>query len=144
MEEVKRAEDIFDILEESYPYESIMAWLNTEKQKNEEEKKEITQSKESIPDSVKVGNVEYDVNSKDCVEIDGDKNFQGSCDFLGTEISILDSLSDERKKDIFFHELTHAIFYEASYDEHDEEMIDRIGKALHQVVSDNSELLKNL
>lgn len=79
----------------------------------------------------------YSVASKPYIEIESDRNFQGSCDYLNTEISIIEDLSEERKKDVFFHELIHAVFYEAGYEEQDEDMINRIGKILHQVISDN-------
>lgn len=91
----------------------------------------------TLPKEVKVGGVIYSVASKPFIEIDSDRNFQGMCNYLDTEICILEDLSNERRKDVFFHELTHAIFYEAGYDEQDEDMINRISKVLHQVINDN-------
>lgn len=90
-----------------------------------------------LPTEIKVGSVVYKATFKPYIEIESDRNFQGVCDYLNTEIGILEDLSEERKRDVFFHELTHAIFYEAGYEEQDEDMINRIGKVLNQVISDN-------
>lgn len=90
-----------------------------------------------IPSKILVGGIEYDVEFQQFIEIDSDRNFQGVCDYQNTKIKILESLSEERKEDVFFHEVTHAIFYEAGYDDQDEEMIIRIGKVLHQLIKNN-------
>lgn len=89
------------------------------------------------PKHVKVGQVIYEVLEKKVVIVEEDRNFQGSCNYTNTTINILDSLSEERKKDVFFHELTHAIFYEAGYDEQEEDMINRVAKVIHQVIKEN-------
>lgn len=91
----------------------------------------------TIPDTVQVGAVNYDVVTKPFIDIDGERNYQGSCDYLNTQIELVEDMSDERKEDTFFHELTHAIFYEAGFEEQDEDMINRVGKVLHQVIKDN-------
>lgn len=91
----------------------------------------------NLPTEIKVGGVFYNVICKPYIEIESDRNYQGVCDYQNTEICILEDLSKERRKDVFFHELTHAIFCEAGYEEQDEDMINRIGKILHQVISDN-------
>lgn len=70
------------------------------------------------------------------IDVGGERNFQGMCHFDQAKIEILSSLSDQRKEQTFIHELTHAIFYEAGYDEQDEDMINRVGIVLHQVVKD--------
>lgn len=90
-----------------------------------------------IPLTVKVGSVTYDVVSKPYIEIDGDRNYQGCCSYPNTEISLLADLSSERKESTFIHELTHAIFYEAGFEEQDEDMINRVSKVFHQVINDN-------
>ena len=90
-----------------------------------------------IPETVKVGGVCYEVSEEPFIEIDGERNYQGSCSFHNTEISILADISEERKVNVYVHELTHAIFYEAGFEEQDEDMINRIGNVLHQVLQDN-------
>lgn len=91
-----------------------------------------------MDESVKVGQLIYDVTQCPVIVIGEDRNYQGSCSYTNTEINILDSLSEERKKDVFFHELTHAIFYEAGFEDQDEDMINRVAKIIHQVVKENS------
>ncbi|WP_086348765.1 hypothetical protein [Candidatus Enterococcus clewellii] len=88
-------------------------------------------------DEIKVAGVTYQIKEVPVVEIERDKNFLGFCDHDNTEIHVLDELSDQRKDDVLFHELTHAIFFEAGYDDQDEDMINRVGKVFHQVIKDN-------
>lgn len=90
-----------------------------------------------MKDRVKIGPVYYDVTEKPFIDIDGNRNKAGCCDFDRTEIAILADLSEERKKSVFYHELMHAIFNEAGFDDPDEEMVDRLSKVLHQVIDDN-------
>ncbi|WP_407268934.1 ImmA/IrrE family metallo-endopeptidase [Radiobacillus sp. PE A8.2] len=90
-----------------------------------------------LPHKVKVAGITYDVMEKDFIEIDDNRNYQGKCSFTNTNIEVLSSLSIGRKEDVFVHELLHAIFTEAGYDDQDEEMIIRVGKVLHQVLRDN-------
>lgn len=90
-----------------------------------------------IPLEVKVGPVSYQIIEKPFVEIDDDRNYQGVCRYADTTIEILEGISKERKSDVFIHELTHAIFYEAGFEEQDEDMVNRVAKVLHQVIKDN-------
>ncbi len=90
-----------------------------------------------IPNKVKVAGIEYKVNEKPFIEINGSRNYQGACFYPNTEIEILSDISQERKEQVFVHELTHAIFNEAGFDEQDEDMVNRLGIVLHQVLKDN-------
>lgn len=83
---------------------------------------------------IKVGAVTYDVTEKPFIDIEGNRNHAGSCDYDHTEIAILADLSEERKKATFYHELMHAIFNEAGFDDQDENMINRLGIVLQQVI----------
>jgi len=91
-----------------------------------------------IPSTVNVAGVHYRVQEQSFIEIGGNRNYQGVCDYANTEIGILADLSQERKKQTFIHELTHAIFYEAGFEDQDEDMINRIGKVLFQVLEDQT------
>ncbi|MBS4462906.1 ImmA/IrrE family metallo-endopeptidase [Aerococcaceae bacterium zg-B36] len=87
---------------------------------------------------LKVGAIEYDVIEKEhFASQDDDRNLWGYCDYAKQEIYIRASLSEQRKKQVLIHELTHAIFHEAGYREQDEEMIERVSIVLHQVMSAN-------
>ena len=90
-----------------------------------------------LPDKVKVAGIEYTVEQVSFVEIDGSRNYNGVCWYDQTKIELIDDISAERKKEVFVHEMLHAIFNEAGYDEQDEDMIVRVGKVLHQVLRDN-------
>ncbi len=93
-----------------------------------------------IPSRVKVGGLYYDVEEKEVIIIDDNKNYQGACHYTNTTIELLKTLSNERKEEVFSHELTHAIFEQAGYDDQDEDMVNRIGKVLHQFLKDNTDL----
>ncbi|MEC2070328.1 hypothetical protein [Alkalihalophilus marmarensis] len=90
---------------------------------------------------IKVGGVIYTVKELPVVDIGGDRNYSGACDYNQTTIELEEGLSDERKNDVLFHEITHAIFYEAGFAEQDEDMINRVGKVISQVFNDNPHLL---
>ena len=89
-----------------------------------------------LPKEIKVGGIKYKVELVDYIDVAGERNFQGMCHFDQAKIEILSSLSDQRKEQTLIHELTHAIFYEAGYDEQDEDMINRVGIVLHQVMKE--------
>lgn len=98
----------------------------------------------TLPKQIKVAGINYEVVEKPFVALGDDKNYLGACLYNEARIELLESLADDRKEDVLVHELTHAIFNEAGYDNHDEEMIDRVGKVLFQVLKDNPRLLHSL
>lgn len=61
----------------------------------------------------------------------------GQVIYSNTHIQLDADMSLSRINDVFIHELLHAIFCEAGYDEQDEDMINRVGKVLAQVLRDN-------
>ena len=86
---------------------------------------------------VKVGGVKYTIEEKPFIDIAGGRDYQGCVRYAQSTIELLADLSDERKKDVLIHEITHAIFYEAGYEDQDEDVVNRVGKLLHQVLKDN-------
>ncbi|WP_257007606.1 hypothetical protein [Shouchella clausii] len=96
-----------------------------------------------LPEKVKVGGVYYETKTMPTVRINHDRNYMGACDYTRLTIEILEELSDERKEDVYAHELVHAIFNEAGFDEHDEDTVTRLGKVLHQVLKDNTNFFCN-
>jgi hypothetical protein len=52
-------------------------------------------------------------------------------------IEIEPTLSEQRKHNVIIHEITHAMLFEAGYDEQDEEQVRRLGNVLTQVLRDN-------
>lgn len=96
----------------------------------------------TLPKIIKVAGVDYTVSEVENVIIEGSTEYGGSCDYATMEIEIRESLPQARKDEVFIHELLHAMFYEAGYQEHDEDMVIRVGKVMHQVLKDNPNLLK--
>lgn len=94
-------------------------------------------------DKLKVGGNNYDVLFTDVVELDGDKNYFGTCDYANNEIKVLNTLSLGRQYSVLIHELTHAIFHEAGYTDHEEDTVNRIAIVLSQVLLDNNALLNS-
>lgn len=90
-----------------------------------------------LPEKVKVAGIEYQVKQVPIVEVDSNRNYQGLCNHMKAEIEILESLADERKEQVFIHELTHAMLNESGYGEHDEDFVTRFSIILHQVLKDN-------
>lgn len=97
-----------------------------------------------LPAKVKVAGVTYDVVEVPMVQIYDDKNYSGACHYDKTKIEILEDMSECRKEQVFVHELVHAVFNEAGFDEHDEDLVNRLGIVLYQVLKDNDLRFKKL
>ncbi|HHB1925702.1 TPA: ImmA/IrrE family metallo-endopeptidase [Bacillus cereus] len=52
-------------------------------------------------------------------------------------IKIDADLPADRHEETFIHEMLHGVFFETGYTEQDEDMINRVGKVLYQVIKDN-------
>lgn len=89
----------------------------------------------SIPSSVKVAGINYEVTKVEGIlerfSVLGQVNYHKGL------IELDNSLSQDRQEQTFVHELLHATFKEAGYDEQDEGMIDRVSMVLYQVLKDN-------
>ncbi|MCG7407726.1 ImmA/IrrE family metallo-endopeptidase [Paenibacillus sp. ACRRX] len=68
------------------------------------------------------------------------ENIYGDANFTIHRIRIDESITPERAQQTLIHELLHAIFYEAGYDEQDEDVIRRVSTVLYQVLADNDVL----
>ena len=96
-----------------------------------------------IPNKIEVAGITYAVEELPFIEINNNRNYMGMCSYDQTKIEVLTSISDDRKREVFVHELTHAIMNESGFglDEedgpHTEENVERIGKVLYQVLRDN-------
>lgn len=88
-----------------------------------------------IPDKLKVAGIEYAVNEVDGIE---DRyGALGQVNYTKGTIELDSQLNQTRKEQTFVHELLHACFFEAGYAEQDEDLINRVGIVLHQVLKDN-------
>ena len=83
-----------------------------------------------------IGGNNYKIETVDHVVENGEE-YLGICDYEKNLILVSKDLAPGRARSVITHELTHAIFYEAGYLDHDEEMITRIGIVLNQFLQDN-------
>lgn len=88
--------------------------------------------------SILIGGIEYTIHEVPVVDIDGDRNFQGTCAYRRTEISVIEGLSEQRKTDVLAHEVMHAMFYEAGFEDMDEDTVCRLAKVFRSVLTDNN------
>ena len=88
-----------------------------------------------IPGKVRIGGLEYDVKMID--ELLNDHDCAGQIVFPVGVIKLDSRLSEDRKEQTLVHEILHGIFEEAGYEEQDEDMVNRLGKVLYQVLKDN-------
>ena len=88
--------------------------------------------------TIKVGGITYKVELKDLsTRNDGADGKQlGWCVYDEDKIEINERLTQPRIEQTLIHELVHAVMYEAGL-EQDEDMVNRIGLVLHQVLKDN-------
>ncbi|CZR02356.1 hypothetical protein [Trichococcus collinsii] len=88
-----------------------------------------------FPRTIKIGGLLYGVEiTKD---LQGKEGNWGHIAYKETKIRIDDNLNPQLTNQTLIHEMTHGILMEAGYSEHEEEMADRIGKVLYQVLKDN-------
>lgn len=88
-----------------------------------------------IPNKVKVAGIEYNI-----VQVDGVLerfNNLGLIHYNKGTIEIDSSMCETKKEQTFVHEVLHACFNEAGFEEQDEDMINRVGIVLYQVLKDN-------
>jgi hypothetical protein len=90
-----------------------------------------------IPSKVIVAGVEYKVVEVENVIVNGSVDYVGSCSYGNTEIEILSRLSETKKEQTLVHEILHACFNEAGFDEQDEDTIKRVSNVLYQVLKEN-------
>lgn len=88
-----------------------------------------------LPEVINIAGIDYTVRLVD--EIDDDPNMMGSCVYQKTAIKIRNGMSDDKKNQTLVHEMLHACFNEAGFDEQDEDIVNRLGIVLYQVLKDN-------
>jgi len=97
---------------------------------------------------LRIGSIDYRVKSKKHLQI-GDELFNGLCHFDKALIELLETMPDERKRQVLIHEVTHALLHEAGYhydDDgvHSEENVVRISNVLDGFLKDNIKLLNTM
>ncbi|MYL44596.1 ImmA/IrrE family metallo-endopeptidase [Virgibacillus halodenitrificans] len=88
-----------------------------------------------LPPKVNIAGIEYVVRE---VEGINDRfNTLGMVNYARSVIEIDSDMSKTKKEQIFIHEVLHACFSEAGFDKQDEDVINRVGIVLYQVLKDN-------
>jgi Zn-dependent peptidase ImmA (M78 family) len=88
-----------------------------------------------LPKKVKVAGIDIEV-----IEVDGINerfNVLGQIDYCKSTIEIDSKLSESKKEQTLVHEILHACFNESGFEEQDEDMINRVGIVLYQVLKEN-------
>ncbi|MDD9312657.1 ImmA/IrrE family metallo-endopeptidase [Cytobacillus firmus] len=89
-----------------------------------------------IPSKVKVAGIDYVVNQVG--EISNNPFQMGEIIYQKSLIQIKHGMSEDKKEQTLVHELLHACFNEAGFEDQDEDMINRVGIVLYQVLKDNN------
>ncbi len=84
---------------------------------------------------VKVGGITYKVEIVD--DLAGSDDCFGAIQYKKSLIQLDNNLDEQLYNKTLVHELTHAMFVEAGYNDHEEDMANRIGLVLYQVLKDN-------
>ena len=88
-------------------------------------------------EKIKIGGMEYQVKEVKFGESNSDVTL-GECHFETADILINENLSDNRKEQTLFHEMVHAMLFEAGSIEYDnEELVNQLGLIMYQVFKDN-------
>ena len=90
-----------------------------------------------LPEKVKIGGMTYTV--KEVVGLEQKHGIYGHILYGFCEIEIDNRIADDRKEEVFIHELIHACLNEAGYTDQSEmeDMVNRLALVLHQVLKDN-------
>ncbi|MCM3789440.1 ImmA/IrrE family metallo-endopeptidase [Domibacillus indicus] len=86
-------------------------------------------------ENVKVGSINYDVQKVE--NMNEDFSLLGQIHYHKGIIQLDETMSEDRKNQVLTHEVLHGVFYEAGFDEQEEDMIRRVGAVLHQVLKEN-------
>jgi len=88
-----------------------------------------------LPNKIKVARIDYQIQEVE--EIDDDPSVMGACVYQKSTIKIKIGMSENKKEQTLVHEMLHACFNEAGFHEQDEDVINRVGIVLYQVLKDN-------
>lgn len=88
-----------------------------------------------MENKVKVGGITYAIEIVD--DLTGETDELGNIKYKKAKIQLDSNMDIQIHNQTFVHELAHAILVEAGYSEHEEDMANRIGLVLYQVLKDN-------
>lgn len=88
-----------------------------------------------MENKLKVGGITYDVKIVD--DLDGSDGEWGCTKYKKAKIHLDSGMNVQVHNQTFVHELTHALLMESGFTDHEEDMANRIGLVLYQVLKDN-------
>lgn len=91
--------------------------------------------------AVRILGLDYEIEEVECVS--KEELRRGEINFLTNRIRIDKSMPEDLKKQVLIHEMMHAIFDLLGFEDlcTDENKVQSIATALHQVIRDNPKLL---
>lgn len=91
--------------------------------------------------TVRILGLDYEIEEVECVS--KEELRRGEINFLTNQIRIDKSMPEDLKKRVLIHEMMHAIFDLLGFEDlcTDENKVQSIATALHQVIRDNPKLL---
>lgn len=93
---------------------------------------------EAILDKVKIGGLVYTVSKvEDLGHVLRSPGLVGGVDYHQLTIKLESEVNKDFQEQTFVHEVLHGIFVESGYEDHEEDMVNRIGKVLYQVLKEN-------
>lgn len=97
-----------------------------------------------IPESVRIGGVEYPVEKKERL-IDGTNVLAGQIDYMASKIYLSADLGHQTQCQSLLHEILHGIREHAGMQiENEEAIVEMYSKGLYQVLQDNGARLFDL
>lgn len=87
---------------------------------------------------IKVAGTHYEIIREKGLMAEDD--VYGNVKYVTAKIRLDSELPPERMQQVLIHELLHAVFYEAGFREHEEDVVNRVANVLHQVLADNDVL----
>ncbi|MBS4195355.1 hypothetical protein [Lederbergia citri] len=89
----------------------------------------------NLPKTIRVGAIDYSVEK--IGGLSANESMWGRILYGSTVIELEGALNDTKLRDVFAHELAHALLFEAGYEDHEEEQANRVGKVLAMMLRDN-------
>lgn len=89
-----------------------------------------------LPNKIVVSGINYEIK-----EVNGlaeEHGLGGQILYEKGIIKIDSNMCEDKKEQVLVHEMLHSVFNEAGYDEHEEEMVVRLGIVLYQVLKNNN------
>lgn len=89
-----------------------------------------------IPKTVKIAGITYKI--KEVEDLSEQTDNIGQIFYNRGLIQLDSKLNRDRKEQVFIHEVLHGCFHEAGIEDQDEDVINRVGIVLYQVLKENN------